>query len=178
MSEPFLGEIRIFAGNFAIRNWALCNGQILPIAQYTALFSLLGVTYGGNGSSNFALPNFQGCAPMHWGSGPGLTPRVLGEQAGEAGVTLIATQMAAHSHGLQVVPRFGNQQGPTGNPSLSQVAGLTGGLLYKQPGGSNPGPMNPQIATPTGGSQPHNNNQPFLGLTFLIAMQGVYPQRP
>lgn len=178
MTQPFLGEIRIFAGNFAIRNWALCNGQILPISQNTALFALLGVTYGGDGKTNFALPNFQGSAPMHWGQGSGLTYRSLGEQSGDPSVTLTQSQMAAHNHNLQVVPRIGNQPSPTGTPSLSHVGNLTGGLLYKQASGASTTPMNSQITTLTGDSAPHNNNQPFLGLTFLIALQGIFPQRP
>lgn len=178
MSEPFIGEIRIFAGNFAIKGWAFCNGQLLQIRQFTALFSLLGTTYGGDGKTTFGLPNFQGRAPMHFGQGAGLSGYALGQQGGAPTVTLTESQMAAHNHNMQVVPRVGNQLSPTGNPSLSHVGGLTGGLLYKQASGANITPMNSQITTLAGDSGPHNNNQSFLGITFLIALVGIFPQRP
>src|SRR5215471_15772087 len=113
MSNPFVAEIRIFTGNFAPKGWALCDGQLLPISQNTALFSLLGTTYGGDGKSNFALPNLQGCAPMHSGQGPGLTLRDLGETGGEQTVTLLQTEMPAHSHGVQA--GSGTGQGPGSN---------------------------------------------------------------
>src|SRR5437868_2425626 len=115
MSEPFLGEIRMFAGNFAPTGWAFCNGQILSIAQNTALFSLLGTTYGGNGQTTFGLPNLQGRVPMHWGTGAGLTPRTLGETSGSENVTLLSTQMPAHTHSIEASTGQGDQFSPAGN---------------------------------------------------------------
>jgi microcystin-dependent protein len=173
MSNPFLAEIRIFTGGFAPKGWAQCDGQLLPISQNTALFSLLGTTYGGNGTSNFALPNLQGCAPMQAGQGPGLTLRDLGETAGEQTVTLLQTEMAAHSHGAL---------GATGSTSASPVgnawasgAKLGGGNFYAASGSNTP--MSPFALTIAGGNLPHNNMAPFLGLMFIIALQGVFPAR-
>src|SRR5262249_54546813 len=112
MSNPFVAEIRIFTGNFAPKGWAFCNGQVMPISQNTALFSLLGTTYGGDGKTTFALPNMQGSSPMHPGQGPGLTDRVLGEIGGEPNVTLISTEMPGHSHGMKARPVVANVFGP------------------------------------------------------------------
>lgn len=175
MSNPFLAEIRIFTGNFAPKGWALCDGQLMSISQNTALFSLLGTTYGGNGTSNFALPNLQGCAPMQAGQGPGLSLRDLGETAGEQTVTLLQTEMPAHSH---------TAMGATGSTSASPVTNawasgqkLGGGNFYAPSGAQTNVPMNPFATSIAGGSQPHNNMPPFLGLTFIIALQGVFPAR-
>src|SRR5258707_11419656 len=123
MSNPFVAEIRIFAGNFAPTGWALCNGQLMPISQNTALFSLLGTTYGGDGKSNFALPNLQGSAPLQAGQGPGLSLRALGEIGGEQNVTLLQTEMPSHSHGVQGASP-GGQPGPTNNAWASGQKGL------------------------------------------------------
>lgn len=180
MSEPFVGEIRIFAGNFAPRGWAFCNGQLLPVSQNTALFSILGKIYGGDGKTNFALPNLQGRAPMHQGIGPGLTPHSIGEADGSATVTLLQSQMPAHTH----------------QPMASEIQGIAGqtpeGSVWGQAwvkSGPRSMPVNAYVAspentqmggqalTPTGASGLHNNMQPYLGLSFIIALQGVYPVR-
>lgn len=172
MSNPFLAEIRIFTAGFAPKGWAQCDGQLMPISQNTALFSLLGTTYGGNGTSNFALPNLQGCAPMQAGQGPGLSLRDLGETAGEQTVTLLQTEMPAHSHGAQATGTP-NSNDPTNNVWGSGQKGF--GNVYAPPG--NNVQMNPFALSIAGGSQPHNNMQPFLGLMFIIALQGVFPAR-
>lgn len=168
MSEPFLGEIRVFAGNFAPANWALCNGQLLPISHYTALFSILGTTFGGDGKTTFGLPNLQGSAPMHWGDAPGLTPRTIGESGGAPNVTLTTAEMPAHTHAAVASASGASALSPAGN-MLGDAA------LYAAP------PLNQQMSPATvgssGGSQPHDNMQPYLGLTFIIALQGIYPSR-
>ena len=174
MASPFVAEIRIFAGNFAPRGWATCDGQIMPLSQNTALFSLLGTTYGGDGKSNFALPNLQGSAPMQQGQGPGLTLRDLGESGGEQNVTLLDTEMPAHSHGAQAYANAGGQ-GPTNNawsdPNQRGISAYT-------PSSANSNVlMNPLGLSITGGNLPHNNMMPYLCLTFIIALQGVYPPR-
>jgi len=174
MSNPFVAEIRIFTGNFAPKGWALCDGQLMSISQNTALFSLLGTTYGGDGKSNFALPNLQGCAPMQAGQGPGLSLRDLGETSGEQTVTLLQTEMPAHSHTAQ-----GDSQGAgDGNPQ-NEVWGAGGRFGPKAFTATSPQnvQMSPLGTSITGGSQPHNNMPPFLGLTFIIALQGVFPPR-
>ena len=175
MSNPFVAEIRIFTGNFAPKGWAQCNGQLMPISQNTALFSLLGTTYGGDGKSNFALPNLQGCAPMQQGQGPGLSLRDLGETAGEQTVTLLQTEMPAHSHGAQG-SSGSNQTSPTNNAWASGQK-LGGGNLYVPTNPQTNVQMNPFATSIAGGNQPHNNMPPFLGLTFIIALQGVFPAR-
>lgn len=173
MSDPFLAEIRIFTGNFAPKGWALCNGQVMPISQNTALFSLLGTTYGGDGKSNFALPNLQGCSPMQAGQGPGLSLRDLGETGGEQTVTLLQTEMPSHAHGLQADTRVGNLGTPGPDYSLARSSPM----VYKLAAGANKVQMNPLTLSPAGGNQPHNNMMPFLGLTFIIALQGIFPPR-
>ncbi len=177
MSNPFVAEIRIFAGNFAPTGWALCNGQLLPISQNTALFSLLGTTYGGDGKSNFALPNLQGCAPMQAGQGPGLSLRDLGELGGEQAVTLLQTEMPSHSH--TAVATTDTTTGPQASPSTNiWASGQKGfGNVYTPSVPANNVPMNPFGTSITGGNLPHNNMPPFLGLTFIIALQGVFPPR-
>jgi len=167
MSDPFVAEIRLFAGNFAPKGWAVCDGQLLPIAQNTALFSLLGTTYGGNGTSNFALPDFRDRVPMHAGQGPGLSAHVLGEAGGAATVTLATAQLPAHSHTLGA----SSQQATTGTASTNVALGVATANLYGAP--VNLAPM----AAPTGPGGAHENRQPFLGLTFIIALQGVFPAR-
>lgn len=173
MSEPFVAEVRIFAGNFAPRGWAFCNGQLLPISQNTALFSLIGTTYGGDGRTTTALPNLQGRAPMHPGRGSGLTDRRLGESGGETQVTLSANQMPAHTH---TGSYFNNAPADTGTPSGSATLGVNDSQ-------HNYGPeldtesMYGQALKPEGGGQPHNNMQPYLGMNFIIALVGIYPSR-
>jgi|SRR5579864_2238323 len=173
MSNPFLAEIRIFTGNFAPKGWAQCDGQLMPISQNTALFSLLGTTYGGDGKSNFAIPNLQGCAPMQAGQGPSLTLRDLGETAGEQTVTLLQSEMPAHSHGVQATSG-GGKSDPTGNVWASGAK--TGPSLYSANDANNV-QMNPFATSIAGGNLPHNNMAPFLGLMFIIALQGVFPAR-
>ena len=174
MSDPFVAEIRMFPFNFPPKGWAFCNGQILPISQNTALFSLLGTYFGGNGTSNFALPNLQGRAPMHTGrsQGPGLSPHSLGEQAGVETETLLMSEMPQHNHSLNTYNDIGEDRlvGPT--EALSQS---TGGLLYA-PSAPNT-PMSPAALPVAGNNLPHNNMQPYLTVNFCIAMQGIYPSR-
>ena len=173
MADPFVAEIRIFGFNFAPRGWAFCNGQILPISQNTALFSLLGTSYGGDGRTTFALPNLQGNAPMFWGQGPGLSLHDLGETGGLASLTLLESQIPAHSHTPMVQTTVATKSIPTGN-TLSRVSGAT---PYLPPAGAPLVAMAPEAVAPAGGSQPHNNMMPYLTLNFCIALQGVYPPR-
>jgi microcystin-dependent protein len=173
VANPFVAEIRIFAGNFAPTGWALCDGQLMPISQNTALFSLLGTTYGGDGKSTFALPNMQGCVPMQAGQGAGLSLRDLGETGGEQTVTLLQTEMPAHSHGVQAASS-GGLPSPTNNTWASGLKGHPGS--YAPPTGSTV-QMSPFGTSIAGGNLPHNNMPPFLGLTFIIALQGVFPAR-
>lgn len=172
MADPFLAEIRIFAGNFAPSGWAFCNGQILPLAQNAALFSLLGTTYGGNGQTNFALPDLQGRVPMQPGQGPGLSLRNLGESGGSATVALTESEMPAHSHALSATTAPADDDDPAGKLLATAAEGVH---VY--------GPAQNLVAMgqtdgAAGGSQPHNNRQPYLALTFIIALEGVYPPRP
>jgi microcystin-dependent protein len=173
MSEPFLGEIRMFAGNFAPNGWALCNGQLLSIAQNTALFSLLGTSYGGNGTTNFALPNLQNSVPMHWGQGPGLTDRQVGETGGSATVTIIASEMAAHTHRPFAVTGAGTLAPPT-NAYWSTSSARDKQFAQAAPNVTMAAPT----LDPVGGSQPHNNQFPFLVVTYIIATAGIFPSRP
>ena len=174
MSNPFVAEIRIFTGSFAPKGWALCDGQLMPISQNTALFSLLGTTYGGNGTSNFALPNLQGCAPMQAGQGPGLSLRDLGETAGEQTVTLLQTEMPAHTHGAMAAGDT-TQFTPVSNAWGTGQKGF--GNVYAASNPQTNVQMNPFATSIAGGNLPHNNMAPFLGLTFIIALQGVFPAR-
>jgi microcystin-dependent protein len=175
MSNPFVAEVRIFTGNFAPKGWALCDGQLMAISQNTALFSLLGTTYGGDGKSTFALPDLQGSAPMQAGQGPGLSLRDLGETAGEQTVTLLQTEMPAHSHSAQG-SSGSNQTTPAGN-AWASGAKLGGGNLYFPSTPASNVQMSPFGTSIAGGNLPHNNMMPFLGLTFIIALQGVFPPR-
>lgn len=171
--DPFVAEIRIFPFNFAPRGWAFCNGQLLPLSQNTALFSLLGTTYGGNGQNNFALPNLQGSAPMHPGQGPGLSLHDLGETGGSDAVTLLASEMPAHNHPLMASPAVATKSLPSGN-SFARGAAMT---PYLPPAGAPVVSMAfPAIST-AGSSLPHNNLMPYLTFNFNIALQGVFPPR-
>ena len=173
MADPFVAEIRIFPFNFPPKGWAFCDGQIMPISQNTALFSLLGTVYGGDGKSTFALPDLQGSAAMHPGQGQGLSLRDLGEIGGSETVTLLQSEIPVHTHLLQGQATFGNSTDPTNNLWGRPFGG---GSMYKAAGAVTP--MAPQVLAPTGGSLPHNNMQPYLTLSFCIALQGVFPQRP
>ena len=174
MADQFLGEIRIFAGNFAPTGWALCQGQLLPISQNTALFSLLGTYYGGDGKSTFALPNLSDRVPLHQGRGPGLTERVLGETGGAATVTLTPAQMPRHTHTVMAASAS-SLTTPDTTAALAPVA--DGTPAYHADTGSRD-PMAGSSVLTTGGGQPHNNLPPVLKLSFIIALQGIYPQRP
>lgn len=174
MSEPFVAEIRIFAGNFAPRGWAFCDGQLLPVSQNTALFSLIGTTYGGDGRSTTALPNLKGRAPMHPGRGPGLTDRRLGERGGVETVTLSEAQMPNHNHTLRASGENGEVGSLTANVVLARSRG---GDLYQTNTSANLVPMASDTLPSTGGSQAHNNLQPFLTMNFIIALVGLYPSR-
>ena len=165
--------IRIFPFNFAPRGWALCDGQLMSISQNTALFSLLGTTYGGDGRTTFGLPNLQGRAAMHPGQGPGLTSHDLGEAAGSETVTLTGAQMAVHPHTLQSQVAPGDSPVPTG----AVPARAVGATPYASPAGAPLGPMAPGSWGSAGGDQPHNNMQPYLTLNFCIALQGIFPPR-
>lgn len=173
MSEPFIAEIRIFAGNFAPRGWAFCDGQLLPISQNTALFSLIGTTYGGDGRTTTALPNLKGRAPMHPGRGPGLTARRLGEKGGVENVTLTEAQMPNHTHTLQGVQRPATQD----DPAAQFYPGVTVGATPYRDSTGNLVDMADQALVNTGGSQDHNNMQPFLAINYIIALVGLYPSR-
>lgn len=171
MSEPFIGEIRQFPYGFAPRSWAWCEGQLLPIVNYTALFSILGTTYGGDGRTTFGLPNLQGRVPMGWGSGPGLTPRRLGESTGVTEVTLTETQIPAHSHPLTAVSDLGDTQTPTG----AHTATVFRQSFYAADSNTL-ADMNEKALGATG-AQSHENMQPYLSVHFCIALEGLYPSR-
>ncbi len=173
--DPFIGEIRMFAGNYAPSNWAFCDGSLLAIRQATALFSLLGTAFGGNGTTTFGLPNLQGRAAMGWGNGPGLTPRNIGETGGAATVTLNSTQNGQHNHAVNCSETTATTSVPTGN--------IVGGTfttfsIFVPTPDTNTVNMNAQSIGFAGGGQPHNNLQPFLAMSYIIALQGVFPTRP
>jgi microcystin-dependent protein len=175
MSDQYVAEIRIFAGNFAPIGWAFCNGQLMSISQNTALFSLLGVTYGGDGRTTFGLPNLQGLSPLQPGQGGGLSNYSLGETGGVPNVTLLTTELPSHQNPVQGSNTPGDNSDPTGRVwGIPAVA--RGTNLYA------PGPVNtqmsPQAFSLTGGGQPHNNMPPYLALNFIIALQGIFPSRP
>jgi len=169
--DPFLGEIRMAGFNFAPRGWAFCNGAILGIAQNTALFSLLGTTYGGNGTTTFALPNLAGRLPLHMGQGPGLSPRTIGEFGGSETVALSVQQMPSHRHTLFAASAGTRTATASGNVLASGEADI-----FKR----GPVPtvaLAPEQLALTGGSQPHPNMQPFLAVNFIIAIEGIFPSR-
>jgi len=168
MSEPFIGQIILVPYNFAPRGWAFCNGQLLPIAQYTALFSLLGTTFGGDGRTTFALPDLRGRVPISAGQGPGLQNYGLGEVGGKETVTLTGNQVGAHSHAVNVSSKRSDSQTPV-NHFVTE-----GGHFQTAADGST---MNPAMIANGGGSQPHDNMQPYLGLNYCIALEGIFPSR-
>lgn len=176
MSEPFIAEIKMTALNFAPRGWAKCDGALLPISQNTALFSLLGTTFGGDGRTTLGLPGLRGRAPMHPGRGPGLSSRRLGQKGGTETVTLTTAQLPNHDHTglMKVVGSLTDQTSPVGN-SLAQISGRGGFNLYDDT--DNQGAMAPDALAQTGGGQPHDNMQPFAVVCFVIALQGIFPSR-
>ena len=175
MSSPFLAEVRMFGGNFAISGWALCNGQILSIAQNTALFSLLGTNFGGNGTSTFGLPNLQASVPMGAGNGAGLTPRVVGEVGGQTSVTLTQSTMPAHNHTAKCDTADGTQASPIGGVWAEVKVGKNATNYYVA--STDGTQMNAGALSIAGGNGAHNNLQPYLTVTFIIALQGIYPTR-
>lgn len=177
MADAFTGEIRIFAGNFPPKDWALCNGQLMSIQQNTALFSILGVQYGGDGKTTFALPNLMGTAPIGQGNGPGLTGRSVGAKVGTETVTLLTSQMPAHSHAPVAVPSPGTSGDPN-NRLWSETLGVGRPPIQQSLYNSdvNVG-MNSQALGETGGSQSHNNMQPFLAMNYIICLYGEFPSR-
>lgn len=172
MADPFVAEIRIFAGSFAPKYWAFCNGQLLPISQNTALFSLLGTAYGGDGRSTFGLPNLQGRTPIHHGHGPGLSARTRGESGGSTTNTLQIQEIPAHAHVLNATGAAATTLTPegkllaSGRPTMPALYGTSGTPVI----------MASSIGS-TGGGEPHNNLQPYLTLNFIIALQGIFPPR-
>ena len=178
MANPFVAEIRIFPFPFAPNGWALCNGQILPLSQNTALFSLLGTTYGGNGINNFALPNLQGMAPMQQGQGPGLSLHDLGETGGSPTVSLLPVQTPVHTHAINCIDgaRVGGQSGAPGNAILTKTGGIPASAYTTGTATQNQ-TMAVNMVAPVGGNVPHKNMMPFLTLNFCIALQGVFPPR-
>ena len=173
MVDPFVAEIRIFPFNFAPRGWAWCDGQLMPLSQNTALFSLLGTTYGGDGKSNFALPDLRGRAPMHPRYDAGGALHVLGETGGSETVTLLQSEMPVHPHQVRAVSQPGDLADPTGH----SLARSSSGNPYQTTVNANVVQMAPETLAPAGGSQPHNNMQPYLTFYFNIALQGVFPPR-
>ena len=172
MSEPFIAEIKIFAGNFAPRGWAFCDSQLLQIAQNTALFSLVGTTYGGDGRTTFGLPDLRGRAPMHPGNGPGLSNRRLGQRGGAETATLIDTQMPSHSHDVQAINSPASLFTPGNTTHLARSVGAN---AYDE---SPDATLHTDALEPlAGGGQSHNNLQPFLTLFFIIALTGIFPSR-
>ena len=177
MADPFVAEIRIFPFTFAPKGWAFCDGQLLPISQNTALFSLLGTTYGGDGKSTFALPDLQGSAAMHPGQGNGLSLYDLGQTGGSESVTLLVSEIPSHAHAVgRALNDAGNTISPVNAVWAQSAAGRGAAALYIN--GAPTGQVNINSLAPTGGGLPHNNMQPYLTLNFCIALQGVFPARP
>ncbi len=179
MADPFLGEIRMVGWNFEASGWAFCNGQLLPINQYTALFSLLGTYYGGDGVRTFGLPNLQGRVPIHQGNGAGLSPYTIGAASGTESVTLLTPQIPAHNHLMGVSNQSGSVADPT-NSILAQGNSGTGReavAVSDYVSTAATGTLAPMAIQPAGGSQPHSNIQPYLCVNFIIATQGIYPPR-
>jgi microcystin-dependent protein len=178
MADPFVAEIRMFPFNFPPKGWAFCDGQLLPLSQNTALFSLLGTFYGGDGKSTFALPNLQGSSPLHTGGnqpGPGLSSYFLGQQGGSQFVTLLTSEIPIHTH--QIMASGNPPPANAGTPDGTALARSSGATVYLQVP-ANMGTMAPQALSPAGGSLPHNNMMPYLTVNFCIALQGVFPARP
>lgn len=178
MTDQFLAEIRIFPFNFAPLGWAQCNGQLLPISQYAALFSLLGTNYGGDGKSNFGLPNLQGCVPVDQGQGPGLSIYDVGQTGGDAAVTLLAQENAIHSHSLVADKEAATSASPAGALYMrGHYTGATNGAVFAYTAQAPNTAMSANAIALAGGNLPHNNMMPYLTLNFCIALQGIFPPR-
>src|SRR5437763_6086070 len=173
MASPFIGQIVLFAGNFAPRGWALCHGQLLAISQNTALFSILGTTYGGNGQTTFALPDFRGRVPVGPGQGPGLSDYDLGEQTGTEAVTLLVAEIPSHNHQANCTNNTADEASPGGHIWATDASGVTGEYSTGSPSTT----MGAAAIAPTGGNQPHTNIQPVLCVNFIIALEGIFPSR-
>ena len=174
MSEPFVGEIRMFAGNFAPRGWAFCDGQLLAVSQNDALFSLLGTIYGGDGRTTFGLPDLRGRVPIHAGSGPGLSPRRLGAKAGTENETITVNQQPSHDHTFNATGSVANSVQPVGNAPAATAAI---DFYIDAPNAFDPQNMNSAAVTSVGGSRSHTNLQPFLCINFIVALVGIYPSQ-
>jgi len=179
MSDQFVAEIRIFACNFAPTGWAFCNGQLLPISQNTALFSLLGTTYGGDGKSTFALPNLQGCAANQQGQGNGGTEYFLGQEVGSPSITLLQTEIPIHTHSFVATTNVGSTEAASGNMIGVGSKGTKGSSSVANIYSTNAPTtiLSPLGVSVTGSSAPHNNMMPYLTLNFCIALQGIFPPR-
>jgi microcystin-dependent protein len=170
MSEPYIGEIRMFGGNFAPAGWRFCDGSLLAIAEYDTLFSVIGTTYGGDGYTNFAVPDLRGRSPLHWGTGTGLPPYVQGQSAGQEQVTLWTQHLPAHAHPVTAAVAAATDTAPTGHTwaaSTSPAFGTSG----------TPATMASAALGPVGGNQPHDNRVPSLGISFIISLFGIYPSQ-
>jgi microcystin-dependent protein len=176
--DQYIAEIRMFGCNYAPKGWAQCNGQLLPISQNTALFSLIGIYYGGNGTTNFALPNFGGQAGVSMGQAPGLSLYSLGETLGSPNVTLTGSELAVHNHPVNCFNDGGANPSPDNAVLASSGADSRGNLIYNEANSGNLVPMNVTQVLPTGNNQPHNNMSPYLTVNYCIALQGVFPPRP
>jgi microcystin-dependent protein len=174
MANQYLGEIRMFAGNFAISGWAMCNGQLLPISQNAALFALLGTTYGGNGTTTFALPDLRSRVPVHIGQGAGLSPYIEGQQGGTENVTLLSNQIPGHSHPVNAIASGGNSASPLNNLPAIESTGTSLDFSSAAAAGVT---MNSTMIGPNSGGQPHSNIQPYLCVNFIIALVGIFPSR-
>lgn len=174
MTDQFLGEIRMFGTNFPPKGWAQCNGQLMPLSQNTALFALLGTMYGGDGKSTFGLPDLMGRAPIAYGQVPGLSERLVGHLGGSETVTLLESEIPAHTHTLRATNSPADVSSPTATTALARS---TGKAAYHALDG-NATTMAPGVISVAGGDQPHNNLMPFLVVTFCIALQGIFPHRP
>lgn len=177
MSEPFVGEIRMFAGNFAPRGWAFCDGQLLAVSQNDALFSLLGTIYGGDGRTTFGLPDLRGRIPIHAGHGPGLSERRLGAKSGAENVTLTVNQLPSHSHGWQATNTLASNRAPVGSPNPFGYAQPTNSDVYRDGTPGNLQGMSSSMVSNVGGSRSHTNLMPYLCIHFIIALVGIYPSR-
>lgn len=175
MTDPFVAEIRLFPFTFAPKGWAFCDGQLLPISQNTALFSLLGTTYGGDGRSTFALPDLQGRVPVNDGQGPGLSERFLGEAGGSDTVTLLASEVPTHAHAMTASAAAAVSRSPSGELFANESGGVNS---YASLSGAPAALLAAAASGPAGGGAPHNNLAPYLVVNYCIALQGVFPQRP